>query len=783
MRDPLRILSVEDDPKDAELIQDLLEKEGIVCEVTRVDTEAALVASIERGGIDLILADYTLPSFDGISALKFAMKACPDVPFIFVSGTLGEEVAIEALKIGATDYVLKTRLSRLVPSVLRALREATQRAERKRAEESLRQSEAYLAEAQRLSHTGSFGWRPSTGEILWSEETRRIFQCDRATKPTVELILQRVHPDDAALVKQTIERASQDGKDFEHEYRLVMPDRSVKYVHVMAHALSDDSDDVEFVGAVMDVSDRKRAEEELRRSEALAEQRLRLVVDTTPAMLNSCRPDGYLDYVNKGWLDYFGFSLEIALDRADVMRMSMPSKAGMYGSDWQPVIHPEDLPGFTDHWKSMLVSGKPGEREARVRRFDGVYRWHLFRAVPLYDETGKLLKWYASAFDIEDRKRAEEALRRSEGYLADAQRLTRTGSWAWNVASRHSVYWSQENYRLFGFDPEAGIPSDEAFYQRIHPEDRDRVRREVFLERPEAGSHFDVDFRIVLPGGVIKYVRAAGHAVRNISGDVLEYVGTSIDVTERKRADEERERLRQAQADLAHLSRVTTMGELTASLAHEIRQPISAAVTDAKTCLRWLDRDEPDVAEACEAASRLVKDVTRAADIIGRISSLFKKGVLQRELVDVNELIGEMIVLLRSEANRYSISIGTDLAEGLPKVMVDRVQLQQVFMNLMLNGIDAMKETTGGGELTIKSEADDGQLLISVSDTGAGLPPEQAEQIFNTFYTTKDKGTGMGLPISRSIIESHGGRLWATPAPGSGATFQFTLPARLAAHA
>src|SRR6202161_4488380 len=195
MRQPLRILSVEDDPKDVELIQALLETEGIVCEVTRVDTESALQASIEQGGIDLILADYSLPSFDGISALKFAMKACPDVPFIFVSGTLGEEVAIEALKIGATDYVLKTSLSRLVPSVVRAQREATQKAERKRAEEALRQSEAYLTEAQRLSHTGSFGWRPSTGEILWSEETFRIFQYDRATKPTVELVFQRGHSD------------------------------------------------------------------------------------------------------------------------------------------------------------------------------------------------------------------------------------------------------------------------------------------------------------------------------------------------------------------------------------------------------------------------------------------------------------------------------------------------------------------------------------------------------------------------------------------------------------
>src|ERR1700676_3686648 len=404
--------------------------------------------------------------------------------------------------------------------------------------EKLQRSEAYLAEAQRLSHTGSFGWRPSTGEIFLSEETFRIFQYDPATKPTVELALRRVHPDDAALVKQTIERASQDGKDFEHEYRLVMPDSSVKYVHVMAHALSDASSGVEFVGAVMDVSDRKHAEEELRRSEALAEQHLRLVVDTTPAMLNSCRPDGYLDYVNKGWLDYFGFSLETALDRADVMKMSPPSKADMYGSDWQPVIHPEDLPGFTDHWKSMLVSGKPSEREARVRRFDGVYRWHLFRAVPLYDETGKLVKWYASAFDIEDRKRAEEALRRSEGYLADAQRLTRTGSWAWNVATRQRVYWSQETYRLFVFDPEGGIPSDEAFYQRIHPEERDRVRSEVFLERPDEGSHFDVEFRIVLPGGAIRYVRSIGHPIRNVSGDLLESVGPSIYGTERKRGEQ-----------------------------------------------------------------------------------------------------------------------------------------------------------------------------------------------------------------------------------------------------
>jgi PAS domain S-box-containing protein len=800
MPHPLRILSIEDDPKDAKLIQDLLEAEGVVCEVTRVDTQAALVASLEQGGIDLILADYSLPSFDGISALKFAMKACPDVPFIFVSGTLGEEVAIEALKIGAIDYVLKTRLSRLVPSVLRALREATQRAERKRAEEALRQSEAYLAEAQRISHTGSFGWKPSTGEILWSEETFRIFEYDRTTTPTVELVFQRVHPEDAAIVKQTIERASQAGTNFEHEYRLLMPDGSVKYVDVVARALNDESGSVEFVGAVMDVTAAKQA---------------------------------------------------------------------------------------------------------------------------------------------------EETLRESEAYLAEAQRLSHTGSWASTPATGDIRYWSEECYRVLGFDPHGGQPRFETFFQRIHPDDQRRLQQVKRATGDKTG--FELDYRIVHPGGEIREIHTVGHPVFSPSGDLVEYVGTVIDITERKRAEalrdgesrilemiardapleeileklvrvvegqfagllcsvllldedgqhvrhgaapslpkaytkaidglsigpkegscgtamyrrepivvtdilqdplweayrgvaepyglracwstpilahsgkalgsfamyyreprspspaetralemathlggiaigrklarEERERLRESQADLAHINRVTTMGELTASLAHEIKQPISAAVTNAKTCLRWLGRDEPDVAEACEAASRLVKDVTRAADIIGRISSLFKKGALQPELVDVNELVREMIVLLRSEANRYSISIRTELAEDLPKVIADRVQLQQVFMNLMLNGIDAMKETSGASELAIKSETDDGQLLISVSDTGVGLPTGQGDHIFQAFFTTKDNGTGMGLPISRSIIESHGGRLWFTSNSERGATFLFTLPTTVAAHA
>jgi PAS domain S-box-containing protein len=634
MPHPLRILSVEDHPKDSELIQGLLETEGIVCEVTRVDTEAALLACLEQGGIDLILADYTLRSFDGISALRLAVKACREVPFIFVSGTLGEE-AIEALKLGATDFVLKTSLSRLVPSVQRALREAKQKAEQKRAKEALRQSETYLAEAQSLSHTGSFGWKPSTGEIIWSEETFRIFQYDRTTKPTVKLILERVHPEDATLVREAIERAAQDRKNFEHEYRLLMPDGSVKHVHVIARVLSDDSGSMEFAGALMDVTAAKQV---------------------------------------------------------------------------------------------------------------------------------------------------EQTLRESKAYLAEAQRLTHTGSWAWNVARRENVHWSQEQYRLFGLDPESDSPSFDTAYQRIHPEDRatfDEAVDRAIRER----SDFEVDFRTVLPDGSTKYLRSVGHPVFSASGELIEFVGTGMDITERRQAENERERLGEAQAALAHINRVTTMGELTASLAHEVNQPIAAAATDANTCLRWLARDQPDLEEARAAASRVVKDAARAAEIMSRVRSLFKKEISQREWLDVNDIIREMIDLLRSEATRYSISMRTELSEDLPQIMGDRVQLQQVTMNLIINSIDAMKDIDGIREIAIRSQrAENEQVQVSVSDTGIGLPAQQADQIFNAFFTTKGHGTGMGLRISRSIIESHGGRLWASDNSPRGAIFSFTLPTEAEEH-
>jgi PAS domain S-box-containing protein len=798
---PLRILSIEDDPKDTELIQDLLETEGIVCEVTRVDTEASLRDLLKQGEVDLILADYSLPSFDGISALKLATKACPDVPFIFVSGTLGEEVAIEALKIGATDYVLKTRLSRLVPSVLRALREATQRGERKRAEEALRQSETYLAEAQRLSKTGSFGWRPSTGEILWSEETFRIFQYDRTTTPTVKLVLQRVHPEDAPLVKQTIECASQAGKNFEHKYRLLMPDGSVKHVHIVAHALRDESGSFEFVGAVMDVTVEKQAEETLRESEAYLAEAQRLSHTGSWA---SSPATGDIRYWSEECYRVLGFDPHKKVPRFETFFQR---------------IHPDDQ-GTTVEQVERASREKTGfEFDYRIVHPGGEIREIHTVGHPVLNPSCDLVGFVGTVIDVTERKRAE-ALRDGESRILEMiardapleeilEKLVRVveAQFAGLLCSvllldedgqhvRHGASPSLPEPYTKAIDglcvgPKAGSCGT-AMYRREPVVVADILQDPLWEAYRDVAEPYGLRACWSTPilahsgkalGSFAMYYReprSPSPAETRALEMATHLAGIAI---ERKLAREERERLRQAQADLAHINRVTTMGELTASLAHEIKQPISAAVTDARTCLRWLGRDEPDVSEARETASRVVTDVTRAAEIISRISLLFKKGALQRELVDVNELIREMIVLLRSEASRYSISIHGGLADDLPKVMVDRVQLQQVLMNLMLNGIEAMKDMGTGGELTIKSQqGDNRQLLISVVDTGVGLEPEQAEQIFNAFFTTKPQGSGMGLPISRSIIESHGGRLWAASNSGAGATFQFTLRSEVTAH-
>src|SRR5215469_12506600 len=631
--------------------------------------------------------------------------------------------------------------------------------EHKRAEDSLRRSEAYLAEAQRLTKTGSWAYNPFTGKtIYWSDEMFRIFGLDPQEGPSSDKFWQLVHPKDLDRVRARVEREAHEKKEYADEYRIVLRDGTLKHILDIGHPVFNGAGEVvEFVGTTVDVTERKRAEEELRRSEAYLAEAQRLT--HTGSWAWEMKTLKVL-YCSDEMYRIFGFDPQGGVPTAE---------------DFEQRMHPEDHDNVhAIAWKAITQKADYVV-EHRIVRPDGTVKYILTTGHPVLNGTGEVVEYFGTSADVTERKRAEEALRRSEAYLAEAQKLTHTGSCAWNMVTREVNHSSAEHSRLYGFDPELGIPSLEAIFQRVHPEDR--AAAIATLERASRErTDSENDFRAVLPDGTIKYIHAVGHPFFDAAGNLVEYVGTAVDVTERKRAEEERERLRQLEADLAHIGRVTTLGELAASLAHELNQPITAAITNANTSLRWLARAEPDLDEAREAIMRIVKDGTRAAEVINRLRSFYKKGTPpQPELVDVNEVAHEMMMLLRNEANRYSIAIRTELAPKLPRVMADRVQLQQVFMNLMLNGIEAMKETAG--ELMVKSErAADGRVLISVSDTGVGLPADKADQIFNAFFTTKSQGTGMGLAITRSIIEAHGGRLWASANTGRGATFHFTLP-------
>ncbi|MGA9240584.1 MAG: ATP-binding protein, partial [Silvibacterium sp.] len=420
----------------------------------------------------------------------------------------------------------------------------------------------------------------------------------------------------------------------------------------------------------------------------------------------------------------------------------------------------------------VMQTGTVQPFESELFRKDGT-RVPVLVAGALFEEGGN--EGVAFALDLSEQKRAEEALRHSKNYLAEAQRLTHTGSWALDGTTREARYWSEEMFQIFGFDPQQGLPERDQWLQRIHAEDRDKVKRQasnrMFVQKVDS----DVEYRIVLPDGTVKHIHGLAHPVLGPNEQLIEVVGTVVDITEHKHADEARDRLRQLEADLAHINRVSTMGEMAASLAHEIKQPISAATTNAQISLWLLERDQLEIQELREAISAVMQSVERAADIIDHVRALSKKGTQDRVPVDLNRVIREIEPLLEYESRPSSVTITLNLSEHIPQVSGDRVQLQQVVMNLMLNAIEAMKDS--GGELVVTSEqTDSGQVLISLSDTGVGLPDNKEDRIFEAFFSTKPQGTGMGLAISRSIVESHGGRLWAKGNPERGATFYFELP-------
>jgi NO-binding membrane sensor protein with MHYT domain/nitrogen-specific signal transduction histidine kinase len=377
--------------------------------------------------------------------------------------------------------------------------------------------------------------------------------------------------------------------------------------------------------------------------------------------------------------------------------------------------------------------------------------------------------------EISRRKRIEEDLRRSEAYLAEAQRLSHTGSWAFNVATRQFIHSSEEHHRLFGFDPREGMPGWEDWIRRLHPEDRERTMATLeqgICERAD----FELDYRAAHPDGTIKYIHALSHPVLNSSGDLVEFVGTSIDKTERRRAEEAR---LDAQNQLAHANRVTAMGQLAASIAHEVNQPIAATVTNAQAALRWLDRRPPDLEEVRQTLARIAKDGNRAAEVIDEIRALIKKAPPRKDRLEINGAIREVIGLTRGEAVKNGVSVHAELAEGLPIIQGDRVQLQQVILNLIINSVEVMSGVgEGARELLISTgKAEPDSVLVAVRDSGPGLGPATLERLFESFYTTKPGGLGLGLSICRSIIEAHGGRLWACANVPRGAVFQFTMPA------
>jgi len=627
----------------------------------------------------------------------------------------------------------------------------------------LQESKARLEEAQRVAHVGHWEWDLETNVVVWSDETYRIFGLSPQERPMdLATVRAMVHPEDRESLYRGVDEDLVAGVRPEAEFRIVRPNGEVRTVHSVTpkrwssmpgDAKKDESGrPYKLFGTVQDITERKRTEEALKQSQFYLSEGQRLAHMGSWAFNDS----GHY------WSDelYKIYGLD-------------PQNGAPTVEQYLALIHPQDRASMAETIKRMQEERCGFDQIERIVRPDGQLRYVRAVAVPVVEQ-GVFKGFIGTTMDVTEQELLTLELRREQAYLAEAQSLTHIGSWATNFHTKQVFHLSDETFRLHGFDPRNGPLPLERFFDTIHPEDRSVVT--ATLEHAiHTRTDYDIrEFRVCYPDGTVRFLRTIGH--HNRSGEMGEYIGITMDITERKQAEQEREKLRQLEADLAHINRVNMMGELAAALAHEIRQPIAASITSANACLRWLARDPPDLERARAAAARIEQDGNRAADVINRLRSFYKKGTPpEREMVDIKEIVREMTALLRKETVRHSIKIHSELDEDMPNVLADRVQLQQVFMNLMLNAIEAMKDT--GGKLTISSRrAPESQLIVSIGDTGVGLPAANAERIFEAFHTTKPQGTGMGLAITRSIVEAHGGRVWATANQEAGATFHFTLP-------
>jgi PAS domain S-box-containing protein len=559
-----------------------------------------------------------------------------------------------------------------------------------------------------------------------------------------------VHPDDLEGVIEKTIQSSKTGAPLDMEHRCRRHDGAFRWFQVRGMPLRDQHQTIaRWYLLFTDIEDRKR-------NEALQakENSLSLFINTIPVVAWSARPDGSIDFVSDHYLTFSGLSA-----------------AGADGWGWTQSIHPDDLPALLDYWQSIINAGTAGEIEARMRRFDGLYRSFLFRVTPLRDEAGSILKWFGTSTDINDRKEAEENVRRSEAFLAEVQQLTRIGSFSWCV-STEEIRWSKELYSIYDVDPSLRITFD-LFAERLHRDDL-KYLPDMLQRAQREMDDLEYPHRILMSDGAIKYLHLRAHARRDPEGR-LEYIGAVQDVTERKL---EEEALAKARQDLANATRITSLGVLTASIAHEINQPLSGIVTNASTSLRMLSGDQPNIEGARETARRTIRDGNRASDVVCRLRTLFSKGEIAAVPLDLSEVAREVIALSQSELQRNRISLQEELAEGLPQISGDRVQLQQVILNLLRNASDAFDSFHGvQRNIRIKTDIDDdNRVRLSVADSGIGFDPELSETLFEAFHTTKTKGMGIGLSVSRSIIEAHRGKIWARPNDGPGSTFAFSIP-------
>jgi PAS domain S-box-containing protein len=561
-----------------------------------------------------------------------------------------------------------------------------------------------------------------------------------------------IHPDDRKRLIEEWRLCLASGTPVDTEARIRRFDSSYRWFLIRANPLKDEAGDIlKWYGTCIDIEDRKRAEEALRQSE----ERARLMVDSIDGQIMTATPKGEVEFVNQQVLDYFGKSLEEL-------------------KDWRTnnAIHPEDFPRALALWAHSVETGDPYQFDERLRRADGAYRWFRVRGRCLHDAHGHLVRWYVLLTDIDEGKRAEAQVEQAYLRLAEAQRLSKTGSFITDlVADDHN--WSEETFRIFEFDPATTI-TVQRIRDLIQPEDLPSF--DAMIAHAMTGADVDFVFRILTSRGAVKHIRGMARVIEQIAGRPL-FIGALQDVTESKIAEEA---LNRARSELARVARITTLNALTASIAHEINQPLASLITNASICLRRLNADPPNVEGARETAMRTIRDGNRASDVITRLRALYSKKEFTPEPLDLNEATQEVIALSLSDLQRNSVILKSEFADGLPLVTGDRIQLQQVILNLVRNASDAMGSVDDRPrELVIRTEQEGGdRVRLSVKDAGLGFTGEVADKLFQAFYTTKNDGMGIGLHVSQSIIEAHHGRLWATANDGPGTTFSFAIPCR-----